>query len=97
MLKGAQVDFQRQASAFETACTVYAPYYRQADAASRAALPQVEQDKIVGSAPTADGIAAFDYYIERYNNGRPFILEAPTVDGTNPVLLPGGLVINPIT
>ena len=163
MLKGAQVDIQRQASAFETVCNIYAPYYRQADAASRAALPQAQQDKIVAGAPTEDGIAAFDYYIKHYNNGRPFILaghslgsnvlanllseymkknpkvyermiaayvvgysvtpdylaknphlkfaegpddtgvivswntEAPTVEGTNPVLLPGGLAINPIT
>jgi hypothetical protein len=163
MLKGAKVDLQRQATAFETVCNVYAPYYRQADSASRAALPQAEQDEIVAGAPTVDGIAAFDYYIKHCNNGRPFILaghsigsnvlanllseymkknpkvyermiaayvvgysitpdylaknphlkfaagpddtgvivswntEAPSVEGTNPVLLPGGLAINPIT
>ena len=163
MMQGAQVAFQRQATAFRTFATIYAPYYRQADAASRAALPQKEQVKIVAGAPTQDGIAAFDYYIRHFNHGRPFILaghslgsnvlanllsqymkrhpdvykrmvaayvvgysitpdylarnphlkfargandtqvivswntEAPTVDGTNPVLLPGGLVINPIT
>ena len=163
MMQGAQVAFQRQATAFRTFATIYAPYYRQADAASRAALPQKEQVKIVAGAPTQDGIAAFDYYIRHFNHGRPFILaghslgsnvlanllsqymkrhpdvykrmvaayvvgysitpdylarnphlkfargandtqvivswntEAPTVAGTNPVLLPGGLVINPIT
>ncbi len=139
------------------------PYYRQADAASRATLPQAEQDAIVAGAPTLDAVAAFEYYIEHYNNGRPFILaghslgsnvlanllsgymkenpkvysrmiasyvvgysitpdylaqnpqlrfaegpddtgvivswntEAPTIGGKNPVLLPGGLVINPVT
>jgi len=163
MLRGAAVALQRQAWAFRTFANIYAPYYRQADAASRAALPQKEQVKIVAGAPTQDGIAAFDYYIRHFNRGRPFILaghslgsnvmanllakymkarpdvykrmiaayvvgysitphyldknphlkfargpndtgviaswntEAPTVDGTNPVLLPGGLVINPIT
>ena len=163
MIKGAHVAFQRQAWAFRTFANIYAPYYRQADAASRAALPQKEQVKIVAGAPTQDGIAAFDYYIRHYNHGRPFILaghslgsnvtanllaqymrqrpdvykrmiaayvigysitpsylsqhpflkfakgandtgvivswntEAPKVDGTNPVILPGGLVINPIT
>ena len=163
MMKGAGVALQRQAWAFRTFATIYAPYYRQADAASRAALPQKEQVKIVAGAPTQDGIAAFDYYIRHFNHGRPFILaghslgsnvmanllsqymkthpavykrmvvayvigysitphylarnpflkfakgandtgvivswntEAPTVDGTNPVLLPGGLAINPIT
>jgi hypothetical protein len=163
MMKGAGVALQRQAWAFRTFANIYAPYYRQADAASRAALPQKEQVKIVAGAPTQDGIAAFDYYIRHWNHGRPFILaghslgsnvmanllakymkarpgvykrmiaayvvgysitpdylarnpflkfaqgpndtgviaswntEAPTIDGTNPVILPDGLVINPIT
>jgi len=163
MMKGAGVALQRQAWAFRTFANIYAPYYRQADAASRAALPQPEQVKIVAGAPTQDGIAAFDYYVRHFNHGRPFILaghslgsnvmanllsqymkarpgvykrmvaayvigysitpdyldrnphlkfakgpndtgvivswntEAPTVDGTNPVILPGGLAINPIT
>jgi Protein of unknown function (DUF3089) len=163
MMQGAQVAFQRQATAFRTFANIYAPYYRQADAASRAALPQKEQVKIVAGAPTVDGIAAFKYFIKHYNHGRPFILaghslgsnvlanllsqymkahplvykrmiaayvpgysitphylaqnpilkfakgpndtgvivswntEAPTIAGTNPVLLPGGLAINPIT
>jgi hypothetical protein len=163
MMTGAHVALQRQAWAFRTFANIYAPYYRQADAASRAAMPQKEQVKVVAGAPTQDGIAAFDYYIRHCNHGRPFILaghslgsnvmanllaqymrqrpdvykrmiaayvigysitpsylsqhpflkfakgandtgvivswntEAPTVDGTNPVILPGGLVINPIT
>jgi hypothetical protein len=163
MMKGAQVSFQRQATAFRTFANIYAPYYRQADAASRAALPQDEQVRIVAGAPTLDGIAAFKYFIKHYNHGRPFILaghslgsnvmanllsqymkghpgvykrmiaayvvgysitphylalnpilkfakgandtgvivswntEAATVAGVNPVLLPGGLAINPIT
>ena len=163
MMARAQVAFQRQATAFRTFANIYAPYYRQADAASRAALPQAEQVKIVAGAPTVDGIAAFKHFIKHYDHGRPFILvghslgsnvlanllaqymkahpavykrmiaayvvgysitphylaqhpflkfakgpndtgvivswntEAPTVDGTNPVILPGGLAINPIT
>src|SRR5450756_3017972 len=52
MMKGAGVALQRQAWAFRTFATIYAPYYRQADAASRAALPQKEQVKIVAGAPT---------------------------------------------
>ena len=163
MMRGAGVALQRQAWAFRTFATIYAPYYRQADAASRAALPQPEQVKIVAGAPTQDGLAAFDYYIRHFNHGRPFILaghslgsnvmanllaqymkarpgvykrmiaayvigysitpeylarnpflkfakgpndtgviaswntEASTIAGPNPVILPGGLVINPIT
>ena len=82
MMQGAQVAFQRQATAFRTFATIYAPYYRQADAASRAALPQKEQVKIVAGAPTQDGIAAFDYYIRHFNHGRPFILSGHSL-GSN--------------
>jgi Protein of unknown function (DUF3089) len=74
MMKGAKAAFSRQATAFETVGNIYAPYYRQADAASRAAMPQAEQDQVVAGAPTEDGLAAFEYYIAHYNAGRPFIL-----------------------
>ena len=163
MMAGAQVAFERQAWAFRTFADIYAPYFRQADSAMRAAMPQKEQDKVVAGAPTVDGIAAFEYFIKHYDHGRPFILaghsqgsavlkyllsdymkahpavykrmiaayvvgqsitpaylaknphlkfakgpndtgviiswntEAPTVDGTNPVILPKGIAINPIT
>jgi hypothetical protein len=163
MIAGAKVAFMRQASAFKPAGNIYAPYYRQADAAARAAMPQAEQDQVVAGAPTQDGIAAFDYFIKHYNHGRPFILvghslgsnvmanllsqymgehpdvnrrmvaayvvgysitptylahnpflnfatgandtgvicswntEGPSLAGTNPVTLPGGIAINPIS
>jgi pimeloyl-ACP methyl ester carboxylesterase len=163
MMAGATVAFQRQATAFRTVGNIYAPYYRQADAASRAKMPQKELVKVVAGAPTIDGIAAFKHFLKHYNHGRPFILvghslgsnvlanllaqymgthprvykrtiaayvvgysitpgyltkhpflkfaqgrndtgvivswntEAPTVAGKNPVLLPGGLAINPIS
>ena len=163
MLIGAPAAFARQATAFETVGNIYAPYYRQADAAYCLSLPLTEQDKMIGGIPTLDAVAAFDYYIKHYNKGHPFILaghsqgsnvmiyllseymkenpqvydrmiaayvigysvtedylaknphlkfaegpddtgviisyntEAPTVVGNNPVVLPGALVINPIT
>ena len=163
MVPGAQVAFQRQATAFRTVGDIYAPYYRQADAVARAAMTQKEQVKVVAGAPTVDGIAAFKHFLKHFDRGRPFILvghslgsnvmanllaqymgshprvykrmiaayvvgysitpsylvkhpflkfakgagdtgvivswntEAPTVAGKNPVLLPGGLAINPIT
>jgi len=163
MMRGAQVAFQRQATAFRTVGDIYAPYYRQADAVARAAMTQKEQVKVVAGAPTVDGIAAFKHFLKHFDRGRPFILvghslgsnvmanllaqymgshprvykrmiaayvvgysitpsylvkhpflkfakgagdtgvivswntEAPTVAGKNPVLLPGGLAINPIT
>jgi len=163
MLIGAKAAFARQATAFKTVGNIYAPYYRQADAAYCLSLPLTEQDKMIGGIPTLDAVAAFDYYIKHYSKGRPFILaghsqgsnvliyllseymkenpqvydrmiaayvigysvtedylaknshlkfaegpddtgviisyntEAPTVVGNNPVVLPGALVINPIT
>jgi len=163
MVAGAKTAFGRQATAFETVGNIYAPYYRQVDAQYKSTLPIEEQNIIVGGIPTSDGVGAFDYYIEHYNNGRPFILaghslgsnvlanllseymeenpkvyermvaayvigysispdylaqnphlkfaegpddtgvivsyntEAPTVEGTNPVILPNGIAINPIT
>jgi len=163
MLKYSKLVFQRQATAFETIANIYAPYYRQDDAVYTTSLPMAEQAKIVGGIPKTDAIAAFDYYIKHYNNGRPFILaghsqgaivmklilseymkkypevyarmiaayiigapitpeylaenpylkfaegaddtgviisyntEATTVEGKNPVLVPGSLAINPIT
>jgi pimeloyl-ACP methyl ester carboxylesterase len=74
MLKYAKFAFQRQATAFEIIANIYAPYYRQDDAAYTTSLPQAEQANIVGGIPKTDAIAAFDYYIKNYNNGRPFIL-----------------------
>jgi hypothetical protein len=74
MLAGAASVFGRQATAFETVGNIYAPYYRQDDAASTVALPSEEQAEIVGGIPTRDATAAFDYYIKNFNNGRPYIL-----------------------
>ena len=74
MIAGAADAFLRQATAFEPVGNVYAPYYRQADAADRAAMTPAEQVQCVAGAPTQDGIAAFDYYIKHYNAGRPYIL-----------------------
>jgi hypothetical protein len=62
----------RQASIFNNCCKVYAPRYRQA---SGAAFYAAEGDG--GKAyrfAYADVLMAFDYYIQHYNHGRPFIL-----------------------
>jgi hypothetical protein len=74
MLKGAPEAFNRQATAFEPVGNIYAPFYRQDDAASTLKLAPDEQAKVVGGIPTTDATAAFDYYIKHFNNGRPFIL-----------------------
>jgi len=162
MAKGAALAYDRQAVAFETVGNIYAPLYRQADAAYCLSLSEEDKDKLLQGTPKEDVFAAFDYYIEHYNNGRPFILaghsqgsnmmmyllseymqehpeiyermvaayiigysvtddfleenphlkfaqgaddtgviisyntEAPTVEGANPVILDGALVINPV-
>lgn len=74
MHAGAQQAFARQATAFETVGNIYAPYYRQADAGYTLSLPEDQRWEVVGSVPAKDVTAAFDYYIKKYNNGRPFIL-----------------------
>lgn len=74
MLSKSKTAFSAQASAFETFANIYAPYYRQVDARYSLSLPLSEQDKIIGGIPASDARAAFDYYIKKYNNGRPFIL-----------------------
>jgi hypothetical protein len=74
MLKYSRLALIRQANAFETVGNIYAPYYRQMDVASRARMTTDEQEKTVAGIPTLDAVAAFDYYMTQYNNGRPFIL-----------------------
>ena len=163
MRKGAQAAYARQATAVQDTANIFAPYYRQADATYALTLPQAQHVQVIEGAPLIDVTAAFTYYIEHYNRGRPFMLvahsqgsdvsthllatylkehpdvysrmiaayipgysvtpdylaanphlrfgdgatdtgvllswntEAPTIGGPNPVLLPGALVINPIT
>jgi hypothetical protein len=75
MLYGSKVAFDNQATAFETVGNIYAPYYRQADAKYCLTMDSVQkQDEFLAGIPKADVLAAFDYYIKHYNNGRPFIL-----------------------
>jgi hypothetical protein len=163
MVQRSQMAFAYQASAFAPTANLFAPYYRQADAAYTLTLPLAEQRQVVGGIPATDALAAFDFYIKNHNQGRPFILaghsqgsnlllyllsdymkqhpevysrmiaayvigysitpeylaenphlkfaqgpddtgviisyntEAPQMNGKNPVVLPGALVINPIS
>lgn len=85
MLENSKNAFKGQAAAFEPIANIYAPYYRQVDAVYSLKLPLEEQDKIVGGIPASDVIAAFDYYIKHYNNGRPFILAGHS-QGSNVML-----------
>jgi hypothetical protein len=68
MMVGARGAYARQATAFEPVANVFAPYYRQMD------MWPNDRDKIIAGIPTTDAVAAFDYYIKNFNDGRPFIL-----------------------
>ncbi|MFA6009636.1 MAG: DUF3089 domain-containing protein [Desulfobacteraceae bacterium] len=86
MRVGSNAKFAQQATAFETVCNVYAPYYRQADALYTLTLPTLEErDAVIAGIPTLDAMAAFDFYIKHFNNGRPFILAGHS-QGSNVLL-----------
>jgi predicted small secreted protein len=163
MLQQSKNAYEKQATAFLDTANIYAPYYRQLDAASALNMTLEEQTDLIKSMPLTDSLAAFEYYIDNYNNGRPFILashsqgsnvmiyilsdymkehpdvynrmiaayvigysvtddyllenphlkfaqgaedtgviisyntQAPTIEGNDPVVLPGAKVINPIS
>ena len=74
MHAGALSAFARQATLFDTTANVFAPFYRQADATYVLSLPASERWDFIAGIPSRDVTAAFDYYIDHFNNGRPFIL-----------------------
>lgn len=74
MRAGAQTSYQRQATVFAETANIYAPYYRQLDATYALTLPADQHSAAIAGAPTIDASAAFAYYLEHYNQGRPFIL-----------------------
>jgi pimeloyl-ACP methyl ester carboxylesterase len=74
MLAGAKLVFQRQATAFAPSANIFAPYYRQVCIAYQLPLSDAEQDAVIAGQPGTDVTAAFEYYLQHYNHGRPFIL-----------------------
>jgi hypothetical protein len=74
MIAGAKGVFRRQATAFAPLANIYAPYYRQVCIAYQLALSPAQQDAVIAGQPGTDVTAAFEYYLEHYNRGRPFIL-----------------------
>ena len=63
-----------QASAFNACCAIYAPRYRQAN--MTAFTGQDEEGLAAVDLAYQDVAAAFRYWREKYNHGRPFILAA---------------------
>jgi pimeloyl-ACP methyl ester carboxylesterase len=68
MLTQAPEAFARQATAFQTVGNIYAPFYRQDNGSS------IDRLNVIAGIPTLDAVAAFDYYIQHFNNNRPYIL-----------------------
>lgn len=63
---------KHQASAFNGCCRIYAPRYRQATLASF--LDEARNGAQALALAYEDVLAAFQYYLTHYNDGRPFIL-----------------------
>ncbi|GAB5453445.1 MAG: hypothetical protein Hals2KO_37730 [Halioglobus sp.] len=61
------------ASAYNGCCNVYAPRYRQASIFTYFSVEKPERETILGFA-YQDVARAFDYYLQHYNEGRPFVL-----------------------
>jgi len=74
MMLRAQNAYAWQATAFEAAGNVYAPYYRQLETGYILSFPEDKRWEHVREYPLKDVIAAFEYYLDHFNNGRPFIL-----------------------
>lgn len=62
-----------QASIFNGCCNIYAPRYREASIYAYLAESTEERDEVLDFA-YRDVEAAFDYFIEHHNSGRPFIV-----------------------
>jgi Protein of unknown function (DUF3089) len=71
---------QRQASAFDACCRVFAPRYRAAT--SKALMDPAGRDKAFALA-YADVERAFDWYLAHENKGRPFILAGHSQGGAH--------------
>lgn len=61
-----------QASAYNGCCNVYAPRYRQASIFAYLKGEEI-REQVLGFA-YQDVARAFDYFLEHYSNGRPFII-----------------------
>ncbi len=68
--------YKAQASVFESSANIYAPYYRQMSTCAK--IPDdpnvLATDLVEFKLGVEDVKAAFKYYIENLNEGRPFIL-----------------------
>lgn len=76
---------KHQATIFNASCRIYAPRYRQAHIRSYYNLYNGGKEAL-GLAYT-DVKAAFEYYLEHYNNGRPIIIASHSQGTTHTIRL----------
>lgn len=69
---GAWSAFERQATAFQKSCNIYAPRYRQASI-KVLSMSEKERAKYLDIG-LKDTVKAFKYYLKHYNKGRPYVL-----------------------
>ena len=62
-----------QASAFNGCCNIYAPRYREANIFSYFVGSSADRDEVLGFA-YQDVKRAFEYFLQHYNQGKPFII-----------------------
>jgi hypothetical protein len=75
MRRWADFYLKTRASAFSAPQNIYAPYYRQLDAAWALSQKTLEEGAgLMLDIPYTDVESAFDHYIKHHNNGRPFML-----------------------
>lgn len=80
-----EMPIRHQASVFNGSCRVFAPRYRQANI--RAYYHLNEGGKEALAFAYADVKAAFEYYLEHYNNGRPIIIASHSQGTTHTIRL----------
>ena len=69
--------YEEQATVFEDATNVYAPFYREKSLEALTANDKYDMEQaLYDGVQRTDVYAALDYYFDNYNEGRPFILAA---------------------
>ena len=76
MIGGALGEYVTNASVYEESCNVFVPWYRQAGMryAGEVSKQTGDIDAALAGVSYTDIKAALDYYFEKCNNGRPFII-----------------------
>lgn len=76
MVMGALGEYVTNATAYEDSTNVFAPYYRQASMRYGGEIREKTGniDEAISGIPYEDLSAALDYFFEKCNNGRPFII-----------------------